>query len=69
MSCPQNRSKFMYRIKSKLFCSVFFFSVEKHDHTLPDKSMVNDTILTDVNPAYGEVKNTNKSRTVYDTVQ
>ena len=48
---------------------MFIFSVEKHDHTSQDKSTVNDTILTDVNPAYGEVKSINTTRTVYDTVQ
>ena len=45
---------------------IFVISVDKHGRDLPDKSTVNATILTDVNPAYGEIKNT---RTVYDTVQ
>ena len=45
-----------------------FFLVEKHDSNLPDKSPINAIILTDVNPAYGEVKNTNTTRTVYENV-
>ena len=47
--------------------SLIFLLVEKHD--LSEISTVNPVILTDVNPAYGEVKNTDTTRTVYDTVQ
>ena len=56
-----------YRFKTDI--SQYFFPVEKEGCNLADKSSVNPVILTDVNPAYGEVKNTDTTRTVYDTVQ
>ena len=43
----------------------------KHDQTSSNlhESFDEDVIITDVNPAYGEVKNTANTRTVYHTVQ
>ena len=60
---------FYFKQNLDYFILCVFFLVEKHDHTSQDKSAVNPVILTDVNPAYGEVKNTDTTRTVYDTVQ
>ena len=42
----------------------------KHNQTLSElHQSFNEDIITDVNPAYGEVKNTANTITVYHTVQ